>query len=202
VKPDLEKLLPGIARIQQLLPRVDPRLIAIDGGGAAGKSEFASLLVSLLPPPVAIVQMDDFYLPSEQRRERSTELVVGRNFDLDRLEAQVLEPLRSNHEARYQRYDWPSDRLAEWKIVQPHGTILVEGVYSSCERFRSLYHLRVWVECDEATRLDRGIKRDGEHAISNWINEWLPDERFYFKNQRPREHADIIIDTSGRPDAA
>jgi hypothetical protein len=39
---------------------------------------------------------------------------------------QVLEPLGRDEPARYQRYDWDADRLAEWHEIPVGGTVIIE----------------------------------------------------------------------------
>jgi len=107
------------------------------------------------------------------------------------LREEVLALLRAGHRARYQRYDWPSDALAEWHDV-PHGNVIIEGVYSTRVELRQFYHLTVWVECPRPVRLARGIERDGETARRRWEEEWMPAEDRYVKEESPHTKADIL----------
>jgi uridine kinase len=107
------------------------------------------------------------------------------------LREEVLALLRAGHRARYQRYDWPSDALAEWHDV-PHGIVIIEGVYSTRVELRQFYHLTVWVECPRPVRLARGIERDGETARRRWEEEWMPAEDRYVKEESPHTKADIL----------
>src|SRR4051794_35706380 len=92
-------------------------LIGIDGPGGAGKSTLADAIAnSLEVRDVEIVHVDDFYLSS---RDRPPLKEHGIDVDLSRLRHQIIEPLRRGELARYQRYDWRSDALAEWREVAP-----------------------------------------------------------------------------------
>ena len=82
-------------------------LVGVDGPGASGKTTFARELAERLG--AAVVRADDFHLPSGERTDG-----IGGEYDWRRLEADVLVPLSEGRGARYQRYDWPSDTLAEW----------------------------------------------------------------------------------------
>jgi uridine kinase len=76
----------------------------------------------------------------------------------------VLVPLSGGRGARYQRYDWPSDSLAEWREVASDRLVVVEGVYVLRRELRGYYEHRIWIEADRDVRLRRGLERDGEAA--------------------------------------
>lgn len=47
---------------------------------------------------------------------------------------QVIEPLTRGEPARHQRYDWPSESLAEWHVLEPAPIVIIEGVKAGrCE---------------------------------------------------------------------
>lgn len=168
-------------------------MVGIDGCGAAGKSTLATRLRMALTDrgrDSAIVQMDDFFLPTALRNRTPAD-AVGSAFDWRRLRDEVLVPLRAGQRARYQRYDWPSDALAKWHGV-PNGIVIVEGVYSTRVELRQFYHLTVWVECPRSVRLARGIERDGEAARRRWEEEWMPAEDLYVNEQSPHTRADLF----------
>lgn len=108
-------------------------VVAIDGPGGSGKSTLADALAAA-DPTVAIARTDDFFLPSDVPRPGPE--VIGRDFDLDRLRREVLEPLTAGRPGRYRRYDWVADALAEEHIVEPGPLVVVEGVYSSAPGVR------------------------------------------------------------------
>ena len=170
-------------------------LVAIDGPGGAGKSTLAQLLKEQLKTLgwiVAVVKHDDFYLPSHQRENQQAK-VIGRDFDWERLRDQVLTPIREGRSAHYQRYDWETDVLAEWRTISASDVVLVEGVYTMRRELTHLYDLKIWVECPRATRLARGIARDGEKARTIWEQDWMPKEDYYVKMHLPHERADLFV---------
>ncbi len=168
-------------------------LIGIDGCGGSGKSTLAKILARILSN-VTIVEMDDFYLPSLLRngKEFNPEQ-IGSTYDWKRLKNQVLAPLFQNQNAKYQRYDWNADRLAECHTVAFGGVVIVEGVYSTRTELANFYDFRIWVECPREVRLARGIARDGEEARDRWEREWMPMEDSYVENHKPRENADYVV---------
>jgi uridine kinase len=170
-------------------------IVGIDGCGGAGKSRLATeVRVALASRGRVsyIVPMDDFYLPSALRYEVRALDSIGSAFDWQRLRREVLAPLRAGKPARYQRYDWPSDALAEWHDV-PQGIVIVEGIYSTRLELERFYDLTVWVECPRPIRLARGIERDGESARRRWEEEWMPAEDRYVNEQSPHTRADLVF---------
>jgi uridine kinase len=105
----------------------------------------------------------------------------------------VLTPIREEHSAHYQRYDWETDVLAEWRTISASDVVLVEGVYTMRRELVNLYDLKIWVECPKAIRLARGIARDGEKARTIWEQDWMPKEDHYIKTHLPRESADLFV---------
>jgi uridine kinase len=172
-------------------------LVGIDGLGGAGKSILADTIRQQLEKDrfrVATVHTDDFYLPSASRSQLPANLKpIGGDFDWMRLRDQVLAPLRSGQIARYVRYDWPSDRLAEQHEIQPRGIILIEGVYCTRAELRDLYDFRIWVDCPPEVRLSRGLARNGESVRSIWLNNWKPAEDRYYDEHRPHTFAHVVV---------
>jgi uridine kinase len=170
-------------------------LVAIDGPGGAGKSTLARVLkehLKTLGWIVAVVKHDDFYLPSDQRENQQTK-AIGGDFDWERLRDQVLTPIREGQSAHYQRYDWETDVLAEWRTISDSDVVLVEGVYTMRCELAHLYDLKIWVECPRTIRLARGVARDGEAARAIWEQDWMPKEDDYVKTHLPHERADFSI---------
>ncbi|NLE99339.1 MAG: uridine kinase [Anaerolineales bacterium] len=186
-----------IAERLAALHRTHPTLlVAVDGAGGAGKSTLANFVAQeLLGAGVLceVIHFDDFYRPSAERQSPLVAQQVGGDFDWQRLEREVLLPLRAGQPARYARYDWGADALAEVHVVQPGQVVIVEGVYSSRLELAPLYHLTIWVDCPRDLRLERGVTRDGESHRGWWENTWMPAEDRYVQEHRPRERADIVV---------
>lgn len=169
-------------RVQQLEPvGRKTRLVAIDGRGGAGKSSLAGWLASQVDGTV--IHIDDFGRPGKAYDE----------WDWHRLRSQVLDPLMTDQDARYQRYDWAADELGEWVAFKARGVVIVEGVSVLRQALGDPWDLKVWVDTPYDLRLDRGIERDGEEMRDKWVNEWMPQEDDYVARESPMERADIII---------
>ena len=146
----------------------------------------------------AIVHFDDFFLPSAERPGGSPGTKpIGGDFDWCRLRDEILLPLRANRVARYKRYDWTLDALAETHEMPPGGTVIVEGVYCTRKELADLYDVRVWIECPRDVRLARGIGRDGDAARERWQLDWLPSEDMYAREHNPMRLAHFVVSGLG-----
>ena len=161
-----------LARIAAAPPRCGSvRVVALDGGAAAGKSSLADRLAARLPDS-AVLALDD--------------LLDGwaGQFDYpDRLRTELLEPLSRNRPGSYRRYDWPAGRFAERVTVPVPETLIVEGV-SAIFGCAELASVRLLLEVPRAVRERRWIERDGPPQ-PEWIS-WLDaEDRFFAEHPVP-----------------
>jgi len=167
-------------------------LVGIDGRGGSGKSTLARTIAQGLRES-AVVEFDDFYRPSATRLPPG-DPDIGGDFEWRRLRDQVLLPLSRGEAARYQRYDWGTDSMAEWHTVPARGVVVVDGNYATREELRALYHFRIWVDAPHDVRLARGLERGGPNTRERWLDEWMPEEERYLAAQEPWRFADLIVD--------
>ena len=153
-------------------------IVAIDGFGGAGKSTLAAAIAERVSAD--IVHTDDF---------------ASWEVPLDwwpRLRDQVLIPLSHGQTAHYQPYDWDARALTDWIDVAPGGLVLLEGVSSSRSAFRPFLSRSIWVDTPRATRLSRGLERDGTAAHEQWLR-WMAEEDAWALKESPADCADCII---------
>ncbi|MEM1030738.1 MAG: hypothetical protein AAGN82_10330 [Myxococcota bacterium] len=165
------------ARITSRPGRV--RLVAIDGPGGSGKSTFAAALADVLDAPVV-----------------PTDAFASSHNPIDwwpRLLEQVIEPLAAGRAARYQRYNWGMESLAEWIEVAPVPVVIIEGVTAGRVEWRQQLSTLIWVETPAAERLRRGLERDGEDALADW-ERWGAEEVRHYAEDPTRRHADVVVD--------
>ena len=169
-----------------------PLVVAIDGGGGAGKSTLAKGTRDRLGV-VSILEADHFlralneYPASRLAPDEAYRLYS----EWERMRDDALMPLRRGRAARYQRYDWATDRLSEWIVVEPNEVVLIEGVYSTRPELRPLIDIAVFVETPRDERLKR--MRARAHVANDWMTPWMAAEDWYFANLRPAEHADLVV---------
>lgn len=167
--------------VAAIMARPGPvRLVAIDGPGGAGKSTFAHALADAAGG-APVVHTDDF---------------AAADNPIDwwpRLLAQVIEPLVRGDAGRYQRYDWPTEQLAEWHTIEPAPIVIIEGV--SAGRAEWAAHLRfvIWIETPRDERLRRAVERDGVGALDDWAR-WMAAEDDHYRRDPSRSRADVVID--------
>ncbi len=165
------------------------RVVAVDGRSGAGKTTFAEALADELHLRTGVrpqvVHMDDIY-PGWDGLAASVDLVVG----------WVLEPLGQGRDGRFHRWDWEADRRGDEVVVPVADWVVLEGVGSGSAGCRPHLAAIVWLDADFDVRRRRGLDRDGESFRPHW-QAWAEQEEALFRTQSTREHADLVIDTTG-----
>mgnify|MGYP006299400099 CR=1 FL=1 len=173
----------------------EPGIVAIDGGGGAGKSTLAGALREA-SERIQVVEMDDFYRP-DPPRELADEPCA--HFDWRRLRADVLEPIVAGEPGEYAPHDWQNGGLSSHTLtVVPTGIVIVEGTTSLRRELRAFVDVGIWVEAAVDVRLERGVERDGDAAREIWLDYWMPAEEHYFQTHQPRAYADIEVSGESR----
>ncbi|MGO9148529.1 MAG: uridine kinase [Acidimicrobiales bacterium] len=185
-------------------------IVAIDGYGASGKSTIAESLCS--KTGARLIRTDDFFMPDRQRsraprRGEPTSVTVapagetgrgiGTFYDVTRLRAEGLEPLRAGRAAVFHAFDWDKGAVSRGQTrVEPNDLVLLEGVYSGAPELGDLVDRAIFVDTPEPERLHR---LRGRVAPEDWDEEWLRAEKEYFACTRPLESFDLAIRGTGAP---
>ncbi|WP_187138355.1 uridine kinase family protein [Cellulomonas timonensis] len=165
-----------------------PRIIAVDGRSAGGKTTLAARMNAAVPAS-AIVHTDDVAW-NESFFGWAPLLASG-----------VLEPLRRGLAVSFQPPAWPAHGR-EGAIEVPAGLdlVIVEGVGASQRALTDLLDAAVWVQSDAAEAERRGIARDiaqgvnGDEAASvEFWHGWMAQELPFLADDRPWERADVIV---------
>jgi uridine kinase len=175
----MDSLKPVIeaARASRPPAGVATRLIAIDGPGGAGKTTLAARLAVELQ--AAVIHTDEF---------ASWDNPV--NWWPELLE-RALKPLAAGEVAHYQPTTWGGEECTP-VLIEPGGTVVLEGVTASRDAFRPYLAYSIWIETDRAVRLRRGIDRDGEEARLQWEG-WMAAEDLYIEAEKPAEHVNVVL---------
>ncbi|MCW2581018.1 MAG: Uridine kinase [Blastococcus sp.] len=182
--------LAGLARrIRAAPPRLGgTRLVCVDGPAGSGKTTFAGKLAEALGPGVVVVHMDDLY-------EGWT--LSG---SVERLTADVLEPLAERRPGAYRPYDWAAGRFGPDVVdVPPAPVLIVEGCGSGRRVLDRWMSLLIWVEAPAAVRLARGLSRDGIEVEGHW-RQWQQDELAVFAADDTRARAGLRVDGTAPAD--
>jgi uridine kinase len=173
------------SQITTRVPRLGRvRLVAIDGPSGAGKTWFADRLAKHLNAPV--VHTDD--------------LLSGWDDQFtfwDRLEEQVLEPLRRGQRARYRRYLWDQQGFGgETVTVEPADVVLMEGFSSARRVIRPELTFAIFVTAPPDLRLSRVLARDGgtDLAFRAYLERWRSAEDRHFATDATAAYADLVVD--------
>ena len=149
-------------------------VVLIDGRSGAGKTTLAHELAPLLG--AQLVSLDDLY-PGWRG------LAAG--------SAAVHETVLRDLDPGWTRWDWASERPAEWHPVDPDLPIVVEGCGALSRANRALATLGIWVELPAAERRQRALEREPDFA-SHW-RDWAAQERAHIATEHPRRLADVIV---------
>lgn len=165
------------------LPRIDdkPFIVLIDGRSGAGKTTLANALGARVPY-CSVLHLEDIY-PGWDGLDAAARSLVR----------DVLEPLRAGRAARFRRWDWEAGSPAEWSIVRPSGTVIIEGAGSLSRAAKRLASFSLWIELDAGTRKARALRRDGAAYAPYW-ERWAAQEAKFVAREEPRRLADRIVD--------
>ena len=172
-----------------------PRIVAVDGRGAGGKSTLAERLHAAVPAS-AVVHTDDVAWHHSF-------------FDWSELLAQgVLQPLRAGRAVSYRPPGWEArGRAGAVEVPAGLDLVVVEGVGAGRRELADLLDAVVWVQSDMGEAERRGIARDvaegvhgdPEQTAAFW-HEWMAQELPFLERQRPWERACVVVaGTSGLP---
>ena len=149
----LLELLTPLARLGR------PALAAIDGRCGSGKSTLAGLAAHRLGCP--LFHMDDFFLPPALRTpERYA--APGGNVHYERVEAELLRPLRETGAACFRPFDCRSMDFSAPIRAELTGLALVEGSYALHPALRGWYDRTVFLTCSPGEQRLRLLAREGQ----------------------------------------
>lgn len=171
-------LLPLLTAIDRSLAVRPSVLLAIEGGAGSGKSTLAAELAELYPD-VNVFHADDFFLRPEQRTE-ARYAQPGGNLDRERLEAEILQPLRQGEAAVYRPFDCHALALRQPVTAPQRRLNIVEGSYSFHPELQPYYDLSVFLDVTPETRLQRILARNGPEWAKVFLERWVPLEETYF----------------------
>jgi gluconate kinase len=163
------------SELDAVMAALDPKgaIVLIDGRSGSGKTELGAALSVRLA--AQLVRLDDIY-PGWDGLEAGSEL--------------ARTDILLGH--RWQRWDWATDRPAEWHELDSDRALVIEGCGALSRANRELATFGVWVELDEPTRKARALARDGALYEPHW-DAWAAQEQGFFDRERPDLLADVVV---------
>ena len=179
-------------------------LIAIVGGSGSGKSWLADRLQQEFRQVAGRLCLDDYYqdlshLPPGERKQMNFD--QPKAIDWPRFRGD-LALVRAGQAAALPAYDFATQsRLRRIRPWQPRELVFVDGLWLlHYAAVRRLFSLSVYVECSEALRFKRRLKRDQQER--GWT---APEIRRQFQTQVEPNHrrfvapqkemADLVVDS-------
>ena len=201
-----------LERIVNLILAVDephPTRVVIDGVSASGKTSLGDELEPLIAArgrPVLRASLDNFKRPWSERHLYDRESGEGyyRNaYDYELIRSSLLEPLGPGGNRRY----WLSsiDPLTQrhhegaGSIAAEDAVLLADGVFALRPELNDHWDLRIFLDLDFATVLERGANRDQswtdswEEAAELYRSRYIPSEQLYLAEVDPHRLADLVI---------
>jgi len=163
-------------------PTTGPRILAVDGRSAGGKSSLANRLAEVAGDATIVCSDDVAWWESF--------------FEWDHLMIEgVLEPLRLGRDVSYRPPAWDA-RSRDGAIVVPRDThlVIVEGAGVSRCSLVPWIDGAIWVQSDLVEAKRRGVERDGgDQAAADFWNEWARSEIPFMRSDRPWERTQAIL---------
>ncbi len=178
-----------------------PILVGISGGSGSGKSRFARRIQSAFPEESTVIEQDWYY---HDLSGISPEQAKKVNFDHPSAVEHMLlhrhlNCLNQGIEVEVPGYSYINySRLLSRNILKPSPLIILEGLFVLCwPEIRNLMHVKLYIDVDSGTRLQRRLKRDTENRgytadqiRASWNRQTLP---MHQKHVEPSsQFADLI----------
>lgn len=181
------------ARIASLPRGSRPALIAIDGMAASGKTSLCAALSGEIPG-CAVVHMDDFTIPFEDRFPGYFDAQLA-NADVERFDREVLSPLLAGRSAVYRPYRCHPQAgfLNPVRISADVSCVLIEGAYCLHPQLFGRYDLRALMLIDPALQRERILRRNGPQQLARFESMWIPMENRHIRERGLEARCDLVI---------
>jgi uridine kinase len=204
----LGQLTASIAAVR----RDHPTRVAIDGVDGSGKTTLADEFVEPLRRAgreVIRASVDGFHNPRAVRYVRGPDSPEGYfldSFDYAALKRELLDPLGPHGDRRFRAaaFDYRVDRPVEspLRLAPQDAVLLFDGVFLSRPELAGSWDLTVWLDVPFEITVERAVARDvrrgGDAAATRnkYEHRYVPGQRLYIEQCRPKERADIVVDNA------
>jgi uridine kinase len=159
------------------------KIIVIDGPAGSGKTTLAKSLSGLLEN-CPIIHMDEIYDGWENALSPKTS---------QDLVEWVINPLLESRSIEFVKYDWYLEKRIEKVVINLPKVLIIEGVGSSSFEISKHASLKLWIEVNKETGINRVLTRDGQQ-IQEQMKKWQSQESKFFIENNSKENSDIWID--------
>jgi len=204
----LEQLAKSITAV-----RLDhPTRVAIDGVDGSGKTTLADELVEPIRRAgreVIRASVDGFHQPRAVRYTRGPDSPEGYfldSFDYGALKRELLDPLGPKGDGGFRTavFDYRADRPVQSprRVAPRDAVLLFDGVFLSRTELQASWDLTIWLDVPFEITVERAIARDsrggGDAAVTRgkYEDRYVPGQRLYLEQCRPRDRAGIVVDNS------
>lgn len=207
-----QKTIHGLVQHIIAVKKDVPLRVGIDGIDAAGKTSLANEIaeeVTKLGHPLLRASIDGFHNPKEIRRQRgnlSPEGYYHDSFNYDLLITHLLQPLdpQGSRRIRLSAFDFKTEQeiTADELTATDNHILIFEGVFLFRPELIRYWDVKIFVEIDFQTSLNRALERDlylfgSREEIEMRYNErYIPGQKIYLEAEHPQEKADIVIDNN------
>jgi uridine kinase len=159
------------------------KIIVIDGPAGSGKTTLAKSLSGLLKN-YPIIHMDEIYDGWENALSPKTS---------QDLVEWIINPLLESKSIEFVEYDWFLEKRIEKVVINLPKVLIIEGVGSSSFEISKHASLKLWIEVNKETGINRVLTRDGQQ-IQEQMKKWQSQESKFFIENNSKENSDIWID--------
>jgi uridine kinase len=159
------------------------KIIVINGPAGSGKTTLAKSLSGLLEN-CPIIHMDEIYDGWENALSPKTS---------QDLVEWVINPLLESRSIEFVKYDWYLEKRIEKVVINLPKVLIIEGVGSSSFEISKHASLKLWIEVNKETGINRVLTRDGQQ-IQEQMKKWQSQESKFFIENNSKENSDIWID--------
>jgi uridine kinase len=159
------------------------KIIVIDGPAGSGKTTLAKSLSGLLEN-CPIIHMDEIYDGWENALSPKTS---------QDLVEWIINPLLESRSIEFVKYDWYLEKRIEKVVINLPKVLIIEGVGSSSFEISKHSSLKLWIEVNKETGINRVLTRDGQQ-IQEQMKKWQSQESKFFIENNSKENSDIWID--------
>src|SRR6266496_2644964 len=159
------ELLDHLSAILLGLRTEKPKLVAIDGRSAAGKTTLAdelALNVRMQGRPVLRCSIDDFHPPGHKYRSRERPYTpisyYEEGYDYATFQTCVLDPVRyGGRPCRLAYWDSFNDVAFPecWTNVPSGAIVIIDGIFLLRPEFRQYWDYTIWLQIDWETMIER-----------------------------------------------